>query len=100
MKLAETVNLMCSNDWKDRFVAEYAQLMIRLSKLDDVLNNTSDTYSVVNDHIKALMLKQRDAMESYKLCLEKRADIAGIDLHLYPIKQLNIVAPKQISNTT
>lgn len=39
-------------------------------------------------------------MESYKVCLEKRADIAGIDLHLYPIKQLNIVAPKQISNIT
>ena len=91
---------MCSNDCEDRFVAEYAQLMIRLSKLDDVLNNTSNTYSVVDDRIKALMLKQRDAMESYKLCLEKRAGIAGIDLHLYPIKQLNIVAPKQISNTT
>lgn len=99
MKLVETINLMCSNDWKDRFVAEYAQLMIRLSKLDDVLNNTSDTYFTVDDMIRALMLKQRDAMESYKLCLEKRADIAGIDLHLYPIKQINIVAPKQISNT-
>ena len=85
MKLVETINLMCSNDWKDRFVAEYAQLMIRLSKLDDVLNNTSDTYFTVDDMIRALMLKQRDAMESYKLCLEKRADIAGIDLHLYPI---------------
>ena len=100
MKLIETVNLMCSNNWEDRFVAEYAQLMIRLSKLDDVLNNTSDTYFAVDDMTRALMLKQRDAMESYKLCLEKRADIAGIDLHLYPIKQLNIVAPKQISNTT
>ena len=99
MKLVETINLMCSNDWKDRFVAEYAQLMIRLSKLDDVLNNTSDTYFTVDDMIRALMLKQRDAIESYKLCLEKRADIAGIDLHLYPIKQINIVAPKQISNT-
>lgn len=100
MKLVETVNLMCSNNWEDRFVAEYAQLMIRLSKLDDVLNNASDTYFAVDDMTRALMLKQRDAMESYKLCLEKRADIAGIDLHLYPIKQLNIVAPKQISNTT
>lgn len=100
MKLVETVNLMCSNNWEDRFVAEYAQLMIRLSKLDNVLNNVSDIYFAVDDMTRALMLKQRDAMESYKLCLEKRADIAGIDLHLYPIKQLNIVAPKQISNTT
>lgn len=92
MKLVETVNLMCSNNWEDRFVAEYAQLIIRLSKLDDVLNNTSDTYFAIDDRIKALMLKQRDAMESYKMCLEKRSDIAGIDLQLYPIKQ--------ISNTT
>lgn len=99
MSLSGTVNLMCSNDWKDRFVAEYAQLVIRLSKLDDVLNNTSDTYFAIDDRIKALMLKQRDAMESYKVCLEKRADIVGIDLRLYPIKQIDIVAPKQISNT-
>ena len=83
MKLDETVNLMCSNDFKDRFIAEYAQLVIRLSKLDAVLNNTSDTRFEVDDITKALMLKQRDAMGSYKTCLEKRADILGIDLSNY-----------------
>lgn len=83
MKLDETVNLMCSNDFKDRFIAEYAQLVIRLSKLDAVLNNTSDTRFEVDDITKALMLKQRDAMGSYKICLEKRADILGIDLSNY-----------------
>ena len=83
MKLVETVNLMCSNDFKDRFIAEYAQLVIRLSKLDAVFNNTSDTRFEVDDITKALMLKQRDAMGSYKICLEKRADILGIDLSNY-----------------
>ena len=83
MKLDETVNLMCSNDFKDRFIAEYAQLVIRLSKLDAALNNTSDTRFEVDDITKALMLKQRDAMGSYKICLEKRADILGIDLSNY-----------------
>lgn len=83
MKLDETVNLMCSNDFKDRFIAEYVQLVIRLSKLDAVLNNTSDTRFEVDDITKALMLKQRDAMGSYKICLEKRADILGIDLSNY-----------------
>ena len=83
MKLDETVNLMCSNDFKDRFIAEYAQLVIRLSKLDAVLSNTSDTRFEVDDITKALMLKQRDAMESYKTCLEKRADILVIDLDNY-----------------
>lgn len=83
MKLVETVNLMCSNDFKDRFIAEYVQLVIRLSKLDAVLSNTSDTRFEVDDITKALMLKQRDAMESYKVCLKKRADILGIDLNNY-----------------
>ena len=83
MKLDETVNLMCSNDFKDRFIAEYVQLVIRLSKLDAVLNNTSDTRFEVDDITKALMLKQRDAMGSYKICLERRADILGIDSSNY-----------------
>ena len=83
MKLDETVNLMCSNDFKDRFIAEYVQLVIRLSKLDTVVNNASDTHFEVDDITKALMLKQHDAMESYKVCLEKRADILGIDLNNY-----------------
>ena len=83
MKLVETVNLMCSRDFKDRFIAEYAQLVIRLSKLNDVLNNTSDVSHEVDDTTRALMLKQRNAMESYKMCLEKRADILGIDLNNY-----------------
>lgn len=83
MKLVETVNLMCSRDFKYRFIAEYAQLVIRLSKLNDVLNNTSDVSHEVDDTTRALMLKQCDAMESYKMCLEKRADILGIDLNNY-----------------
>ena len=83
MKLVETVNLMCSSDFKDRFTAEYAQLIIRLSKLNNVLNSQSDTRFEVDDATRDLMLKQRDAMESYKMCLEKRADILGIDLTNY-----------------
>ena len=88
MKLVETVNLMCSNDFKDRFIAEYAQLVIRLSKLNNVLNNASDISFKVDDTTRALMLKQRDAMESYKTCLEKRADILGIDLDNYSMQQI------------
>lgn len=83
MKLVETVNLMCSHDFKDRFIAEYVQLVIRLSKLNDVLNNTSGVSREIDDITRALMIKQRDAMESYKMCLEKRADILGIDLNNY-----------------
>ena len=83
MKLVETVNLMCSSDFKDRFIAEYVQLVIRLSKLNDVLNKVSDVSFKVDDTTRDLMLKQRDAMGTYKVCLEKRADILGIDLSNY-----------------
>lgn len=83
MKLDETVNLMCSRDFKDRFIAEYVQLVIRLSKLDAALNNPSAARFEIDDIARDLMLKQRDAMESYKVCLEKRADILGIDLSNY-----------------
>lgn len=74
--------------FKDRFIAEYVQLVIRLSKLNDVLNNTSDTHFTVDDITRALMIKQWDAMESYKTCIEKRADILGIDLSNYNMQQL------------
>ena len=85
MKLVETVNLMCSHDFKERFIAEYVQLVIRLSKLDAALNNPSAARFEIDDITRALMIKQRDAMESYKVCLEKRADILGIDLSNYSL---------------
>lgn len=49
---------MCSRDFKDRFTAEYAQLVIRLSKLNNVLNNTSDTRFEVDDITRDLMLNK------------------------------------------
>lgn len=36
--LEETVELMLSNDYKDRFKAEYWQLKIRTIKLNDMVN--------------------------------------------------------------
>ena len=81
MKLSDTIDLMNSTDWKDRFVAEYNQLVIRLNKLEDSLNNSP---KFINDEIaKALLMKQYDAMQLYKLCLEKRAVLAEIDLNPY-----------------
>lgn len=85
MRLADTVNLMSSNDWKDRFIAEYIQLQIRIIKLEEALNNTSDSFTALDSMTKAIMFKQLDAMKSYRSCLEKRADIAHIDLYAYPL---------------
>lgn len=38
MELLDTVNLMKSDDYKDRFRAEYYQLKIRYDKLRDMLD--------------------------------------------------------------
>lgn len=37
MELKDTIELMQSSDYKDRFKAEYFQVAIRLQKLDDML---------------------------------------------------------------
>lgn len=39
MKLKDTIKLMESDDYKDRFKAEYYQLKIRKEKLQKMLNN-------------------------------------------------------------
>ena len=81
MRLEDTVKLMLSSDWKDRFVAEYNQLCDRMYKLKDAIDNPP---VFMHDEIaKALLMKQFDAMEAYKVCLEKRAVIADIDLNPY-----------------
>lgn len=83
MRLSDTVNLMNSTDWKDRLVAEYVQLSIRLSKLEDVIDNKSDISYTFDDRTRAILMKQLDAMRPYKICIEKRADIAGVSLNPY-----------------
>jgi hypothetical protein len=35
--LADTVDLMCSEDYKERFIAEYYQLKVRFDALNDML---------------------------------------------------------------
>ena len=40
MKLQDTIELMNSSDFKDRFKAEYYQLKIRLDGLKKMLKNT------------------------------------------------------------
>lgn len=37
-ELKETVELMLSNDYKERFKAEYYQLKIRIDRLDNMLS--------------------------------------------------------------
>lgn len=45
-----TIDLMNSKDYKDRFKWEYAQTLIRLRKLNNMLNKYDDRRLVFNNH--------------------------------------------------
>ena len=78
MKLEDTINLIMSDDWRDRLNAEYCQLRYRMDRLKDAIDNPP--HSLKDSMSIAILMKQYDAMESYKMCLEKRATISGINL--------------------
>lgn len=81
MKLEDTVKLMQSENYKDRFKAEYYQLKIRYEKLDTML------YKMENGDLEfepkcsyELLRTQSRTMRSYLLLLEDRAKIENIDI--------------------
>ncbi|MGL5460791.1 MAG: crAss001_48 related protein [Cetobacterium sp.] len=81
IKLEDTVKLMTSTDYKDRFIAEYMQLMIRIKGLstmvDKMKNNELDFKPKCT---LALLTIQLTSMRDYKYYLELRAEVENIDL--------------------
>ena len=81
LDLTETAELMNSDDFKDRFRAEYYQLFIRLVKLEEMLHKMKDgTLNVTPKCSYELLHEQVVHMKQYKRVLEERAKIEGIDL--------------------
>lgn len=81
MELKDTIEMMESSDYKERFIAEYRQLKIRMTGLSNMLKKykagtlpftPSCSYDLLNGQLKA--------MELYATYLEERAEIEGIDL--------------------
>lgn len=77
MTLEDTIDMMLSNDWEDRFFAEYYQLKIRHQKLKEVLANSPK--HIPPKALKLLAL-QETIMASYVAVLEDRAEMLGFDL--------------------
>ena len=82
MELKDTVEMMESTDYKERFKAEYLQLEIRVNGLRNMLKKYKDgtltfkpscSYDLLNGQLKA--------MELYATYLYERADIEGINLY-------------------
>lgn len=81
MKLQETVDLMTSDDYKERFQAEYYQLAIRIKGLRSMLSQLKEGTLPFEPTISPRLLNaQLKAMESYEFYLSGRARIEGIDL--------------------
>lgn len=81
MELINTINLMQSNDYKERFSAEYYQLKIRFEKLKAMLEKWDkgelNFTPTCNRGIYNFQIK---AMADYIATLETRAMIEGIEL--------------------
>ena len=79
--LYDTALLMKSNDFKDRFRAEYYQLKIRYKKLDVMLYKMENGDLDFNPKCSYELLRtQYITMKAYLLLLQDRAKIEGIEL--------------------
>lgn len=84
-ELKETVELMTSTDYKERFIAEYHQLKIRYEKLRDFNTKIrASEYTGIepkHDVPARILFDQEEVMNQYLRILELRAQIEGIELN-------------------
>ena len=81
MKLNETVEMMCSDDYKERFRSEYAQLVIRYYGLRNMLEKWDNgTLNFEPTCPRSTYNMQTRAMEDYIAVLEARAVMENIEL--------------------
>lgn len=81
MELLDMVKLMESDDYKERFKAEYFQTKIRYDKLHKmIVKYESNTLNFEPSCSLELLKKQASTMGQYLYCLEMRAEIEGIEL--------------------
>ena len=80
-ELKDTISMMTSEDYKERFRAEYHQCMIRLEKLYEMLvKYDAGTLPFVPDCSISLLKDQLSIMRDYQYALTVRAGIEGIEL--------------------
>ena len=96
MELKDTISMMTSIDYKDRFIAEYRQTKIRYEKLKDLNTRIEASYNTSNirfseENVREIEMPihkcpsrilsdQQHIMGEYLHVLELRAVIEGIDL--------------------
>ena len=81
MELKDTIEMMQSVDYKERFKAEYYQTKIRYDKLNKMCLRYETGKLKFTPSCSLEMLKeQKSMMGGYLNAMEKRALIEGIDL--------------------
>ena len=81
MELSDTVELMNSEDYRNRFKAEYYQLKIRLEKLYELLvRYDAGTLGFTPNCSIQVLKDQLNIMRDYLYALQVRAEIEGINL--------------------
>lgn len=81
MELKDTIEMMNSPDYKERFKAEYHQLKIRYDKLDAMtVKYEAGTLDFTPNCSLELLKQQKMHMGCYLRCLKIRAEIEGIEL--------------------
>lgn len=81
MELKDTIDLMNSEDYKERFKAEYYQTKIRYEKLHRmIIKYEANTLSFEPKCSKELLKEQANYMGNYLRMLEIRAEIENIEL--------------------
>jgi len=79
--LTFTAKLMNSEDYKERFKAEYWQTKIRYEKLHRMtIKYEAGTLDFTPTCSLELLREQKAAMGNYLRCLEVRAEIEGVKL--------------------
>lgn len=79
MELKDTVDLMLSGNYIERFIAEYHQLNIRIAELRRMLKEYKKGNFTPNCPFE-LLYKQLIFMRIYRDMLEERAEKENIDL--------------------
>lgn len=79
--LKDTIDGMLSKDYKERFIAEYKQLVIRLDKLENVISKAKNNSLEFKLSCPRIVLEtQAIYMRNYADILRMRARQEGIDI--------------------
>lgn len=87
MELRQTIDLMTSDNYKERFIAEYVQLDIRIRKLEHFISlikacEIKDVPQPPHDCPVSLLSRQLETMQEYRKIQLIRAAIEKVELPL------------------